>query len=84
MPKVEKSLVVEGSCNTCKYRVSVPVDPNTREARPKKTPSCCFHFEMDFDTNNPSHSCGLYSYSDYMLNHIDEMKAEAPYVFKKG
>ena len=68
--------IVEGSCNTCKYRVSVPKDPTSRELNQKRKPSCCFGETLDFKTNKKCHECTLYSYSDFYIKHQEELENE--------
>ena len=68
--------IVEGSCNTCKYRVSVPKDSNSRDFDAVRRPSCCFHEKLDFKTNKPCSECQLYSYSDYYIKHLEELERE--------
>lgn len=68
--------IVEGSCNTCKYRVSVPLDSNLRELDQKRRPSCCFGNTLDFKTDKKSHECSLYTYSSYYKKHLEEFERE--------
>ena len=68
--------IVEGSCNTCKYRVSVPKDSNSKDLDAVRRPSCCFHEKLDFKTNKPCSECQLYSYSDYYIKHLEELERE--------
>ena len=58
--KKTKIKIVEGSCNTCKYRVSVPKDPTSRDLDAVRKPSCCFHRKLDFKTNKPQSECAFY------------------------
>ena len=74
--KKTKIKIVEGSCNTCKYRVSVPKDPNSRDLDAVRKPSCCFHRQLDFKTNKPQSECTLYSYSDFYIKHLEELERE--------
>ena len=63
--------IVEGSCNTCKYRVSVPKDPNSRDLDAVRKPSCCFHEKLDFKTNKPfsdSFPCKLPFFAEFVPN----------------
>lgn len=68
--------IVEGSCNTCKYRVSVPSDPTSKVLDQKRRPSCCFGNTLDFKTNKKSHECSLYTYSSYYKKHLEEFERE--------
>ena len=74
--KKTKIKIVEGSCNTCKYRVSVPKDSNSRDLDAVRRPSCCFHRQLDFKTNKPQSECAFYSYSDFYINHQEELEHE--------
>lgn len=68
--------IVEGSCNTCKYKVSVPKDSTSRDLDAICKPSCCFHRKLDFKTNKPCSECTLYSYSDFYIKHPEELERE--------
>lgn len=74
--KKTKIKIVEGSCNTCKYRVSVPKDSNSRDLDAVHKPSCCFHRQLDFKTNKPQSDCTFYSYSDFYIKHQEELEHE--------
>ena len=77
MPAKKKTVqIIEGSCNTCKYRVNVPKDPTSRELNQKRKPSCCFGETLDFKTDKKSHECALYTYSDYYIRHPEEFENE--------
>ena len=76
LAKKTKIKIVEGSCNTCKYRVSVPKDSTSRDLDAVCRPSCCFHRQLDFKTNKPQSECAFYSYSDFYIKHPEEFENE--------
>ncbi len=60
--------LIKGSCNTCKYRVSIPYGENLKA-------SCCFHNKMDC---NHKVDCELYTYSEYYYSEYgqEDLKRE--------